>query len=139
MDRLVFVDTSAWVGYFAARDQHHSDAVAAFNRMGEEGREFVTTDYVLAETVTRIRRQGSPEAAETVWRVLEEERTARLLEVDVALRSRARRLLLKYRQLPLSLVDCVSFAVMRELGIREALTFDGDFAKAGFVMIPGRL
>jgi predicted nucleic acid-binding protein len=31
-----------------------------------------------------------------------------------------------------SLVDATSFAVMRHLGIVEALTFDGDFSAAGF-------
>jgi predicted nucleic acid-binding protein len=31
-----------------------------------------------------------------------------------------------------SFVDATSFAVMRSLRIREALSFDGDFAAAGF-------
>ena len=32
----------------------------------------------------------------------------------------------------LSLVDCVSFIVMRRLGIVSALAFDGDFQAEGF-------
>ena len=32
-----------------------------------------------------------------------------------------------------SFVDATSFALMREMGITEALAFDGDFAAAGFV------
>lgn len=35
-----------------------------------------------------------------------------------------------------SLVDCVSFAVMRELGLRQALTLDGHFAEQGFGVRP---
>jgi hypothetical protein len=34
---------------------------------------------------------------------------------------------------PCSFVDATSFALMRSLGIREALAFDGVFAAAGFV------
>ncbi len=34
---------------------------------------------------------------------------------------------------PYSFVDATSFALMRSLGIQEALAFDGDFAAAGFV------
>ncbi len=32
----------------------------------------------------------------------------------------------------LSLVDCVSFVVMRRLGIKEFLGFDDDFIREGF-------
>jgi predicted nucleic acid-binding protein len=39
---------------------------------------------------------------------------------------------------PFSLADAVSFAVMDDRGIREALTLDHRFAVAGFVMVPAR-
>ena len=44
----------------------------------------------------------------------------------------------KFAKLRLCLIDCVSFAIMKELGCAGALTFDDDFTKAGFVRIPGR-
>ncbi|HVX83419.1 MAG TPA: PIN domain-containing protein [Phycisphaerae bacterium] len=34
-----------------------------------------------------------------------------------------------------SLVDCISFEIMRELGIQEALTGDRHFEQAGFVAL----
>ena len=36
----------------------------------------------------------------------------------------------------LSLVDCVSFDIMRRLGIREAFTFDKHFKEQGFQCLP---
>ena len=36
----------------------------------------------------------------------------------------------------LSLVDCVSFATMRELGLDAAFAFDRDFADQGFRTLP---
>ncbi len=41
----------------------------------------------------------------------------------------------KHSHRRLSLTDCVSFALMRFLGIKEALTFDDDFRKANFLAI----
>ena len=36
----------------------------------------------------------------------------------------------------LSLVDCVSFEVMRESGLKSAFTFDGHFREYGFTAVP---
>ena len=36
-----------------------------------------------------------------------------------------------------SLVDCVSFEVMRRRGITRAFAFDRHFADAGFELVPG--
>jgi predicted nucleic acid-binding protein len=36
-----------------------------------------------------------------------------------------------------SLTDCVSFVVMQQLGIADALAFDAHFAQAGFTRLPG--
>lgn len=38
----------------------------------------------------------------------------------------------------LSLVDCVSFATMRDLGIDDVFAFDEHFAEQGFACLPRR-
>jgi predicted nucleic acid-binding protein len=40
------------------------------------------------------------------------------------------------RRRRLSLVDCVSFALMRRDGIRDAFAFDRDFEDEGFTLVP---
>ncbi len=96
----------------------------------------MTTDYVLSETVTRMAQQANRKAAGRAWDEIEAGRGVRLIEVTRDHRREARRFLEKYAQLTLSLVDCASFAVMRELGLTEAATFDEDFVKAGFTALP---
>ena len=39
----------------------------------------------------------------------------------------------------LSLVDCMSFIVMRKLEVRQAFAFDADFEREGFEMYSPRL
>jgi predicted nucleic acid-binding protein len=52
--------------------------------------------------------------------------------IDRALEQEALAWLRRHDERPYSFVDATSFALMRSLGIREALAFDGDFAAAGF-------
>jgi predicted nucleic acid-binding protein len=49
---------------------------------------------------------------------------------------RARALFFRYRAKDFSFTDCTSFALMRELRLREALTIDRHFRQAGFQMLP---
>jgi predicted nucleic acid-binding protein len=136
MAEIVFVDTSAWVGLFVDKDQYHAKAIEAFESLTEDAPDLVTTDYIIAETVARIRRQASHKSAAGVWDRMEGGDAARVVEVDTIYRRAARKVFGKYDQLELSLVDCVSFVVMEDLGIRAAFTFDDDFRRAGFITIP---
>jgi predicted nucleic acid-binding protein len=38
--------------------------------------------------------------------------------------------------LPKIFIDCVSFVVMREMGIKETFTFDEHFNQMGFIRKP---
>ena len=94
----------------------------------------VTTNYVVVETTSLLgRRMG----IETVR--LFSERIVPLLQiywVDLPLHDRAVAALLAANQRRLSLVDCVSFEVLRDLGIADVFTFDSDFQRQGFRTVP---
>ncbi len=52
---MIFVDTGAWIAIFNPRDQHHHEAVAIYNDLRRREIKLLTTDYVIDETVTRLR------------------------------------------------------------------------------------
>ena len=56
--------------------------------------------------------------------------------VDEEIHRRATAALLAASRRRLSLVDCASFEVMRDEGVRTAFAFDRDFADQGFDRIP---
>ena len=65
--------------------------------------------------------------------MLERSPRTRCMRIDDRLEQEALHWLRRHDERPYSFVDATSFALMRSLGIQEALAFDGDFAAAGFV------
>jgi predicted nucleic acid-binding protein len=135
MPSVVFADTSALVGKFLEEDEHHVRVIEVMRRLLREGRQFVSTDYIFDEVVTRVRgRAGHSNAVMAGEGILESE-IIELVEVDRGLRKDAWKLFKKYKDQKLSFTDCTSFVVMEKFGIREAFTFDDDFRKVGFLAI----
>lgn len=136
MLRLIFVDTSAWVAAFVERDGSHGAAVQEMERILDEGATLLTTDYVLDESVTRIRYEGGHELAVDVGEQLQTSRLARLVEVGREGRDEALGIFKKCKDQKFSFTDCTSFATMKRFGLSEAFTFDRDFEKMGFLVVP---
>ena len=131
--RAVFVDTGAWVALRYRRDQHHARARGLVQRLDSEGMGLVTTEWVLAEAVTLLKARGAVEHALALGEAIQGGRLGHLAESSVERRRHAWDLFVRYRSLRVGWVDCASFAIMEELGLREFFGFDEDFVRAGFV------
>lgn len=137
VERL-FVDTWAWLVLANDRDP----AFAAVSRLRAQAAAWVTTDYVLDETITRLFALAPfPQARRFTEGIFEASRR-NLLDIEHVTPdrfARAWRLRLRYRDKPgISFTDLTSFVVMRELGLRRALTADAHFEQVGlgFVSLP---
>lgn len=129
-----FVDTSALFAILDADDQNHERAKQAWMNLIAQGPELVCTSYILVEALALVQRRLGMEAV----RVLQED-VAPILRVewvDESTHDAGVAALLTAARRELSLVDCVSFNVMRRLGIKTAFTFDDHFAEQGFEQIP---
>lgn len=127
-----FADTSFWFGLQERRDGRHELAKALVAR--GIGR-VITTNHVVGETWTLLRRRsGHPAAVGFIDRLMVLPDTE-VIHVDDALEADAWRWLRSRPEREYSFVDATSFAVMRRRRIREALAFDGDFNAAGFVEV----
>lgn len=133
--RARFADTSFFVAYLNRRDENHRQALEYLVHLTEP---IVTTTWVLLElgnylAGTRNRRHFVPFVQD-----LRAERRVRIVPVDEESFERALRL---YRRRPdkhWSLTDCLSFLVMQQQGLVEALTADHHFKQAGFTVLLGR-
>ncbi len=130
--RAVFVDTGGWVALRYGRDQYHGRARSILRRLRADGIGLVTTEWVLAESVTLLKARGAVDHALALGEAIQAGRLGHLLESTPERRRRAWDLFVRYRDRHVSWVDCASFAVMEEIGLTQFFGFDEDFARAGF-------
>lgn len=124
-----FADTSFWFALRASDDEHHLAAVAAWRAKGAP---IVTSNHVIGETWTLLRaRLGYSHGVAFLDAVRSSPRVT-VHQVDAVTEAEAWEWLRRHGERPYSFVDATSFALMRRLRIRDALTYDDDFAVAGF-------
>jgi len=128
---LIFVDTSFWVALRNRRDAHHPFAVNLFQTYADRG--WVTSNQVVGETWTYLRKKAGHAAAVTFLDAMERSPRVGLLLVERPLEEEALKWLRRHDERVYSFVDATSFALMRSHRMLEALAFDGDFDAAGFV------
>ena len=127
---MIFVDTSFWIATNLPRDAHHPTA----RRLLQEHREdqLATTNHVLGETWTFIRRRATHEDAVGFLDRAGASPRLSIVHVSPELEEVALRWLRRHDERRYSFVDATSFALMRSMKIKDALAFDTDFTAAGF-------
>jgi uncharacterized protein len=134
---MILVDTGAWYALTDPQERHHGHALALFARLtkGVHGR-MVTSDYILDETYTLLRMRLGIEPVRRLRSLLAQSSSLQVVRVSDAEFERAVDLMVDHEDKRWSLTDCTSFVLMRELEIRDAFTFDHNFAEAGFRVVP---
>ena len=124
----VFVDTSALLALLDEDDRVHAEAASSYAYLLDAA-ELVTHNYVHAEATELVRRRlGRDAAIRLIDGLLPSIAVHWVDEATHAAAVEAWRA----RGATLSLVDQLSFLVMRRLGIRAAFAFDRDFDAEGF-------
>lgn len=136
---MIFVDTSAFLALVNEKDANHAEAVHFLEQIKNDRikvRKIITSDYIIDETLTRIRYSvGHQEAVEWGKDILASNVVERL-EVGIEMFELAWKLFQTYEDKKLSFTDCTSFAIMKKKGIDKAFSFDEDFVRIGFVQLP---
>jgi predicted nucleic acid-binding protein len=128
---MIFVDTSFWIALRNRRDPRHSEAATLLRGRADGG--FATSNQIRGETWTYLRRRVGHDGAVGFLDALERSPRVQLFSITEKQEQQALKWLRQRDEREYSFVDATSFMLMRELRIREALAFDGDFSAAGFV------
>lgn len=136
----VFVDTGGWYAVSVENDRFHDAATRHFQSLLDSGASLLTSDYILDETLTRIRYDGGHSAAMEFWQRVEAARQAgflTVLRVDEAIWHAALQIFQKYHDQQFSFTDCTSFVLAQAYPVDAIFAFDDHFRIFGFIVQPG--
>ncbi len=128
----VFLDTSFAIALPAVTDQSHARAVDLANQLEKRGTRLVTTQAILLEIGNALSKQRYRVAATQLLESLVSDPNVEIVPLSDDLYSAAFNLFRNRLDKEWGLIDCVSFVVMHERGIFDALTTDDHFNQAGF-------
>ena len=128
----VFADASYYVALLNPRDQHHQDAVQVSGQLRQP---VVVTEFVLIEVSNALAPVGSRARAVQLWAHLQNDPSVTVVPASTALITKGLDLYAHRPDKEWSLTDCISFVVMQERGLTEALTADHHFEQAGFTTL----
>ena len=133
---MILIDTSAWCALFHRRDSHHKAAAAFWKQCLDMQTAMLSTYDVFDETLTLLLKRVDHAAALQFGDAFRSSRHLIRVEIESNLREDAWQLFRRFKDQDFSFTDCTSFAVMHARKVRQVFTFDSDFRKAGFEVVP---
>ena len=130
----VFIDTSAFFAILDAGDENYQKARQIWVDLLRRETVLVCSNYVLVEAFALMQHRLGIQAIRTFQEDIVP--TLTIAWVDESCHGAGTSNVLTAGTRNLSLVDCVSFELMRRLGITTAFTFDHHFKEQGFECMP---
>lgn len=132
---MIFLDTSAIYAWADVGDVNHQKAVRRLQSILDSTERLLTHNYVLVESLALLHARLGVTAA---VKLAKDSRAFVVDWVDEELHDAGIRELERSRKRDVSLVDQISFLVMRRRQLTTAFAFDPDFEAAGFRLYEGR-
>ena len=128
----IFIDSSGFYSLLVRSDRMHARAARFMVRAARDRDRFVTTDYVLDESVTLFKARGCRQLIPVLFESIDASRAIRVEWTTPERFRETRALCLRHSDKAWSFTDCLSFVVMQAHELRDALTSDAHFEQAGF-------
>lgn len=135
VERKVFFDTWGWLAIAHRDDRRHTEATSFYREFIVSGGVPVTSDYILAETISLLRSRTTPKGTECFIDAILAAQKGDRIRVERIGEERwlaAWKMSKKFADKPdISFADFTSFVVMKELRITEALTAGRHYGLVG--------
>lgn len=132
MARTVLLDTSFFIALENRDDAHHQQARQLDSQLLKEAAVLLLHDGILMEIGDGYARIGRRAKGSALLDRMSREQGYRIETVSEDLMRKAINLYIDRTDKEWGLTDCVSFVLMEQAGVHEALTADVHFQQAGF-------
>ena len=133
--KVVFADAGYWIAALDEDDQLHNAALRVVSDLGQH--RIITTEMTLVEALNHMSGLGEYKRR-LVYEGVSAIRTNPNVEIVEQTGNQFEDALAQYgarMDQRWGMTDCASFVLMERLGITEALAYDIDFERAGFVAL----
>jgi len=127
----IFLDTGYLIALINKKDNFHEDAIkASRNYQGP----FLTTQLILIELANSLCQPALRPLAVNIIKKMQDDPLTTIVPCTSEKFSEAFELYKKRTDKSWGMIDCLSFVVMDEFGVKQALTFDEHFRQAGYIV-----
>jgi predicted nucleic acid-binding protein len=130
--QAIYIDTGIWLALLDSADPLHARARSLID--GHRSFTFTSSDLVLSETITLLRRELGAEIAAGFGRDFMDGKIGLLVRCESADWALGLEIIEKFRDQKLSAADATSAAIVRRLDIRRVASFDRHFP----IVLPDR-
>lgn len=129
----VFVDADAFVALAKDQDSHHDRALKLLDRLIGHHARFITSNYVIAESITVIsQRVGHANALQFIEQIKSEQNIFLVHWITPQIEEHAIAIFKKQSSKNVSFVDCTNMAILSLLHIDAIFSFDGIYQHNGY-------
>jgi uncharacterized protein len=128
----LFLDTSYVIALSSPADRFHDRAARFADQIETLNTHMLTSRAVMIEIGNALSKERYRQAAIMLLNSLETDPKVEIILLNEELYRQSFELFCQRTDKEWGLIDCISFAVMQQRGISEALTTDEHFEQAGF-------
>lgn len=130
-----FLDTAFAIALISPNDAFHKKALELANMIETTKSSLVTTRAVVIEVGNALSKQSLRKSAVALIDSMEADETVIIVSVSDDIYNEAFKLFRSRLDKEWGLTDCISFVVMKQQKVTNALTTDQHFQQAGFVAL----
>lgn len=128
----IFLDAAYAIALSVPKDMYHSKAVSLAEELESSKIRLITSHAVMLEIGNALSKKKYRYAGVQLLKAIEDDPNITIVSISESLYSESFRLYSERADKEWGLTDCISFIIMRNRKITEALTTDEHFRQAGF-------